>query len=130
MTLALLVGRCEEEFICDMAETYHVLNWRELPLKTAAILASGLPPESRSRMKLSGQKLTAKDSALLAILDDVRTLAWAFLQVHSDKKIPAPKSVLQQALHQDQQPKALSFRTPEEFEEQKRRIIEGGQNAF
>ena len=39
MDLALLVSRCEDELICDMAETYHVLNWRELPLKTAAIAA-------------------------------------------------------------------------------------------
>lgn len=121
-----MVGRCEEELICDMAETYHVFNWRELPLKTAAILASGLPQDSRSRMKLSGQKLKTTESMLLALLDDLRTLTWAFLQAHSETKIPAPRSVLKQALEHDQQPKVLSFRTPEEFELRRRQIIEGG----
>ena len=59
MTLALLAGRCEDELICDMAETYHVLNWRELPLKTAAILASA--PAACPRTPDAGESWQARN---------------------------------------------------------------------
>lgn len=126
MTLALLVGRCEEEFICDMAETYKVLNWRELPLKTAAILASGLSKDSRCARKLNGTKISSVEYSLLAILDELRNLVWTNVQAHTEKKVPKPKSILMQMLNQDQRPEILSSRTPEEFEERRRKIIEGG----
>lgn len=126
MTLALLVGRCEEAFICDMAETYHVLNWRELPLKTAAILASGLSKDSRCARKLNGTKITSIEYSLLAILDELRNLVWTTVQAHSKEKVPKPKSILTQMLQQDQMPEILSSRTPEEFEARRRKIIEGG----
>lgn len=126
MTLALLVGRCEEEFICDMAETYHVFDWRELPLKTAAILASGLSKDSRCARKLNGTKISGVEYSLLAILDELRMLSWGFISAHSDQKIPKPQPILTQMLQQDQRPKILSSRTPEEFEARRRKIIEGG----
>lgn len=109
-----------------MAETYHVFNWRELPLKTAAILASGLSKDSRCARKLHGQKLSSVEYSLLAILDDLRTLTWIKAQEHSKNKIPKPESMLQALMQQDQKPKVLSFRTPEEFEARRQLIIERG----
>lgn len=37
----------EDAVICDLAETYGVLNYRELPLQTVATLASGLHADAR-----------------------------------------------------------------------------------
>lgn len=37
----------EDALICDLAETYHVLDYRSLPLLTAATLASGLRSDAR-----------------------------------------------------------------------------------
>ena len=124
MTLALLAGRCEEELICDMAETYHVLNWRELPLKTAAILASGLHQESRSMRKLTGQKLSSLEYIQLAILDELRLLVYSRTEDAKTGK-NKPKSLLMKMLRQEEQPKTLSFRTPEEFEARMQKIIKG-----
>ena len=36
-----MAARFPEELVCDMAETYHVLNWRALGLPLAATLAAG-----------------------------------------------------------------------------------------
>ena len=124
MTLALLAGRCEDELICDMAETYHVLNWRELPLKTAAILASGLPQDSRCRQKLSGQKLRILEYTQLAIIDELRLLVYSRTEDAATGK-NRPKSILKEVLQQDEKPKTLSFRTPEEFEARRMKIIKG-----
>lgn len=124
MDLALLVSRCEDELICDMAETYHVLNWRELPLRTAAILASGLPQDSRCRRKLSGQKLRILEYTQLAIIDELRLLVYSRTEDAVTGK-NRPKSILKEVLHQDEIPKTLSFRTPEEFEARRMKIIKG-----
>ena len=124
MDLALLVSRCEDELICDMAETYHVLNWRELPLKTAAILASGLPQDSRCRQKLSGQKLRILEYTQLAIIDELRLLVYSRTEDAATGK-NRPKSILKEVLQQDEKPKTLSFRTPEEFEARRMKIIKG-----
>lgn len=107
-----------------MAETYHVLNWRELPLKTAAILASGLREDSRSFRKLNGQKLQSDQYVQYAILDELRLLVW--LQTKdAEKGRNQPKSLLASIL--DPKPKSdiTAFRTPEEFEARRKKIIAG-----
>lgn len=124
MTLALLVGRCEDEFICDMAETYHVLNWRELPLKTAAILAGGLYADSRSFRKINGQKLRSDQYAAYAILDELRLLTWLHTKdaVNGENK---PKSLLEKMTETNEQ-RVTGFRTAEEFEARRKKITKGG----
>ena len=107
-----------------MAETYHVLNWRELPLKTAAILASGLHQDSRCFRKLNEQKLRSDEYTIFAILDEIRAFHWAWTQAHSEKKGKRPESILLKMLKIDETPKVTGFRTPEEFEA-RRKIIAG-----
>lgn len=123
MTLALFVGRCEDELICDMAETYHVLNWRELPLKTAAILASGLHQDSRCFRKINGQKLRSDEYTQISILDELRLIRW--LQTSDAAKGKnRPESILNNLL-EPRKSKATGYRTPEEFEATRRKIIGG-----
>ena len=123
MTLALLAGRCEDELICDMAETYHVLDWRELPLKTAAVLASGLHQDSRCFRKLNGQKLRSDENLLFAILDELRLIRW-LNTADAAKGKNRPESVLQSVL-EPKKPKTLGYKTPEEFEAIRQKIIAG-----
>lgn len=107
-----------------MAETYHVFNWRELPLRTAAVLASGLHEDSRSFRKLSGMKIRTDQYLQLATLDQLRLLVW--LQTKdAGKGKNQPESLLQKVLDQKEAAKVTGFRTPEEFERRKRKIIEG-----
>lgn len=123
MTLALLVGRCEDELICDMAETYHVFNWRELPLRTAAILDSGLHQDSRCFRKLNGQKLRSTEYVQFAILDELRLIRW-LNTADAAKGKNRPEPVLQSIL-EPRRPKTVGFRTPEEFEAIRQKIIAG-----
>lgn len=120
MTLALLIGRCEDEFICDMAETYHVFDWRELPLKTAAVLASGLHQDSRSFRKLNNQKLRSDEYIQIGILDELRIIAWMMTKDAAKGKNP-PESVLKTML--EPKKKTMGFRTAEEFEARRKNII-------
>ena len=122
MLLALFVGRCEDDFICDMAETYHVFNWRGLPLKTAAILAGGLSQDSRSVRKINGQKLTSSEYTQLAILDELRLIRWLNTADAAHGK-NRPDSVLETLLKPPK--KATGFATAEEFEAKRKKIIAG-----
>lgn len=54
MTLAVMLSEDEDAFICDMAETYHILDYRALPVTLLATLASGLRENSRIKMKMAG----------------------------------------------------------------------------
>ena len=53
-----------DELVCDMAETYHVLDWRALGLPLAATLAGGLRETSRTCMALNHAPITT-DTLLL-----------------------------------------------------------------
>ena len=71
-----MVGLDEGALTCDFAEVYHVLDWRALPVRTAATLAMGLGPDSRIMRKLSGVPITMDTLLLAAIMDALHVLAW------------------------------------------------------
>ena len=57
MYLASMVALDEDALICDFAETYHIYDYRRLPVEYAATLAYGLRENSRIRMVQSGLKV-------------------------------------------------------------------------
>ena len=77
MFLAGIVPKYETELICDFAETYHILDWRTLPLTTAAALSVGLRDNSRVKMKLAGVEAGQDTLLLAAIVDRLSLLWWA-----------------------------------------------------
>ena len=111
-----------------MAETYHVLDWRELPLRTAAILAGGLPADSRTCRKLSGVRYRSDTVLMAAILDELRWIVWSKTKAAGKGK-KAPKSLLGQMLERQDRKKLTGFDTPEAFEKQRKRIITGDLNG-
>lgn len=66
----------EDALICDFAETYHVLDWRALPVKLAATLACGLRGNSRSVQLLTGSKVTDDQLLLAAVVDTAKVISW------------------------------------------------------
>ena len=66
----------EDGLICDFAETYHILDWRALPLSLAATLAAGLPAGSRSMRRLQGLSAPPETVLLAAAVDRLTTWLW------------------------------------------------------
>lgn len=67
------------ELICDLAETYGVLDYRALPVETLAALCVGLREDSRIKRKIAGERPDAPDPNLLmlaTIADGVSRLVW------------------------------------------------------
>lgn len=66
----------EEALICDLAETYQIYDYRQLPTTRAAVFAVGLKNESRIKMKLSGQRVPLDTLLLAGISDRLSILTW------------------------------------------------------
>lgn len=59
----------EQALICDLAETYHIYDYRSLPLRLVATLSAGLGENSRIMKKRQGWK-TSLNTILLAVIAD------------------------------------------------------------
>lgn len=74
----MLIATDEEALICDLAETYHIFNYRKLPPKLVAILAKGLRDDSRIKLKLSGNKMSFNTLLSAMLVDEVRFFRYMF----------------------------------------------------
>ena len=82
-----MVAFDENSLICDFAETYHIYDYRALPLKRVAVLACGLRENSRIVSKLSGFNISLDTLLYASMVDELSLLLWTF----SSKK-EKPKS--------------------------------------
>lgn len=73
-----MTNAAPDELTCDMAETYGIMDWHELPLVTAATLAQGLSSSSRTAKKLTGSRADERTLLLAIIADRLGHLAWMF----------------------------------------------------
>lgn len=120
-----MVATCEDDLICDMAETYHILDWRALPLRKAAVLASGLHPDSRCMMRLSGNRLRTDTLLQAAALDRLTTLVWMKTE-DGQKGKNRPESVVDRLTGKAENTnKVTGFRSAEDFEKRRQEIIGG-----
>lgn len=63
--------------ICDLAETYQIYDYKQLPVTLVAVLACGLKNDSRVKLQMSQSKYTVEQSLLVGILDRLTLLVYA-----------------------------------------------------
>lgn len=115
----------EDELICDMAQYYHIYNYRNMDLSLIATLSAGLPEDSRSMRIISGQKISRTELMLACLYDDFNTYLWSMTKdaKHGRNK---PESIAKKWLGMDEKKeteKTRSFATPQEFERAKAKIL-------
>lgn len=114
----------EDELICDLAETYHILNYKDIDPLLVGVLSCGLRENSRIKMKLSDTKITLSDMLLATLVDNTALLLWS--KTNGAKKgLNRPKSVLNSILHSPAKDKYMKFSSIEEFEAMRKKILEG-----
>lgn len=91
-----MIGLDEDALICDLAETYHIFNYRELSPSIVGALACGLRENSRIKMKISGVERSLTDLILAIIADRLGILVCQ----HSSKATPGdvPPSIYEKLL--------------------------------
>lgn len=110
--------------ICDLAETYHIYDYNQMPPSQVAIFAIGLRNDSRIKLKMTGAKFPIDTLLLSAITDAVRLLLWSKTKDGS-KGINQPKSILS-GLYQRDSEKVTSYSSGKDFEMARKRLLEGG----
>lgn len=121
-----MISTDESALICDFAETYHIYDYRALPLKTAAVLACGLRDNSRIKMKMADMAIPPDMVLMAAALDRLSMLVWAKTE-DGAKGRKRPQSVLEKMLNSKKNETGLrGFDTAEEFEAARQRHLRKG----
>lgn len=108
--------------ICDLAETYGVMDYRALPVPLLAVLASGLRDNSRIKASLSGAKATRGEILLAAAVDRLSYMVWGMTE-DARNGINRPSSVLDAMLgNTGETRETVGFATAEEYENEWERI--------
>lgn len=124
MTLVCMINADEEALICDLAETYHIYDYKTLPCKTVAILANGLRTDSRIAMTIAKTKAPIPELLLAAIADNTRMLGW-LQSADGAKGVNKPASILQMLMSVTQESEIEIYETGAEFDAEWKRLTGG-----
>lgn len=112
----------EDALICDLAETYHIYDYKRLPLQTVAAFSVGLRDDSRIKMKISGAKAPAEIILLASMVDKLSLLVWAKTK-DAEKGRNRPKSLL--SILYPKETNNTKYKTGEDFIKARNKLIGG-----
>jgi hypothetical protein len=117
----------EDALICDLAETYNIYDYRQLPPTRVAVFACGLRDCSRIKMKLSGQKVPL-DTLLLAGMSDRLSLLTWFQTADGQKGKNRPAMLVDMLTGKtpEKSKDVIVFDSGEDFESMRKRLIGQG----
>lgn len=112
----------ENALICDLAETYHIYNYRQLPADLVAVFSVGLHENARIKMAMSGQRVPLETLLLASIADRVGILAWQNTE-DGHKGRNAPKEFVSILTEEPKEREESVFKSGEDFENARARIL-------
>ena len=112
-----MINLDESALICDLAETYHIYDYRSLPVKLVATLSAGLRDNSRIKLKAAGSPVGLETVILAAIADNLSMLRLGF-----SKDKPRDPFLFTEAIRGDKNEKAKGFKTAADFDAALKRI--------
>jgi hypothetical protein len=122
-----MIATDEDALKCDLAETYHILNYESLPPMDVATFSVGLRENSRIKLKLNGYKVAFETILLAACLDKLNFLAYTKTEDAQKHRNP-PQSTVAKLLDisEDTQGEYETFNSGEEFEQALEKIRKKG----
>ena len=108
--------------ICDLAETYNILDYHRVPVRLLGTLVSGLRENSRIVMKIEGRKASVETIWLARIYD-------VLCAVFSDEKHPHKPVAIQmytQTEEEENKKPCRSFESFEDFLKAREKFIKKG----
>ena len=118
----------EDALICDFAETYHIYDYRSLPLGLAATLAVGLRADSRIMLKVSKQTVENNIVLLAGILDALNFLAWTKTE-DAAKNQNRPERIVAKILEPPKEAEVIAFEDENDLLAHMDRIKKEARNA-
>ena len=115
----------EDDLVCDLAETYHVMEYRGLPPEKVAVLAVGLRDDSRVKMKIQNQPVPIDTLLLAGISDRIGLQLWSGSK-DGQRNRNRPESIVEKLLQGQKNDNVKAYRSASEFEAEFLRITGGG----
>ena len=118
----------EDALICDLAETYQIYDYRQLPPKMVAVFSYGLKEDSRIKMKLSGQTVPSETLLLASMVDKLNILVWFKTKDGQKGKNMPPSivSVLTGKDKTDNNKDVVVFNSGEDFVNRRKMLLQTG----
>jgi putative uncharacterized protein 48 len=121
----------EDALICDLAETYGIFDYRQLPVDQVAVFAFGLRDDSRIKLAMTNSNVPFETFLLAGVLDRLSALVW-FKTTDGQKGINKPLMVAEELTGKTKakESKEMIFDSGEDFEEYRQKILEkiGGED--
>ncbi|WP_333559520.1 MULTISPECIES: DUF5361 domain-containing protein [Ligilactobacillus] len=114
----------EDALICDLAETYGIYNYRQLPADRVAVFCYGLRDDSRIKMAMADMRYTLDTLLSAGILDRLSILIWQKTE-DAQQNRNKPVSLTDILTGNAEESVGLSFASGEEFEKERNRILKG-----
>lgn len=113
----------EDALICDLAETYQIYDYRQLPLLKVAVFSCGLSEDSRIKMRMSNQVIPMETLLLAGLSDKISVLLWTKTK-DGQKGRNRPPMILD-AFNQNKtkQRETVVFNSGEDFEERRKELL-------
>ena len=127
MILACMYAEDRTAWECDIVESYGILDYERIPVRKLAALSAGLRSDARIVMKLSGCKVTPRETLLAIIADRLTWLCWTKTE-DGQKGRNKPVSILETLIGADRKKDSgeyMTFDTGKEFQEERNRILSG-----
>lgn len=113
----------EEALICDLAETYHIYDYKRLPLTQVAVFAIGLKDSSRIKMKMTDQLVPMETLLLAGILDRLSILLWGQTK-DGQKGINRPTMIFDTlTVKKEKGSEVIVFSSGEDYEKSRNAIL-------
>lgn len=116
----------EDALICDLAETYQIYDYKQLPPMRVAVFSYGLRDNSRIKTKFSGQSVPMDTLLLAGVSDRLSSLVW-FQTKDGQKGKNRPPSIVDMLTNKKKEidKDVVTFRSGEDFTILRNRLIGG-----
>lgn len=122
-----MISADEDALICDLAETYGILDYKALPVGLLATLSAGLRENSRVKMALNKIRVPTDTLLLASAVDKLALILWSKTEdgVNGQNR---PNSIAAYLMDQGEKKKdgaIMTFDTAEDFENARKKILKG-----
>lgn len=119
-----MIRQDEDALICDLAETYRIYDYRQLPLLQVAVFAYGLRDDSRIKKIISNQ-VVSLDTLLFASMVDRLSLSLWLQTKDGQKGTNRPNSIVDQLTKREEKDEKdyLVFKSGEDFENYRKKLL-------
>lgn len=123
-----MISLDEDALMCDLAETYQIYDYKQLPLTVVAVFSCGLRDDSRIMMKMNGQSVSLETLILAGLSDKLSILLWSKTK-DGLKGVNRPTLIVDSLTAvKSQEKNEVVFNSGEDFERMRRKLIDGGED--